>query len=115
MIADSVPAAAPAAGAEAGPLPLAAERPGAEEEGTVTWPDEVAESSFLADARARGEPVAVTPKTAPDDAEERDRTELPSLDDLVQRIPAEVRETLDDLFRARFVTVKRVPKRALKP
>jgi hypothetical protein len=39
---------------------------------------------------------------------------LPPLDELVKRIPPEVRETLEDLFRARFVTVKRVPKKALK-
>lgn len=39
---------------------------------------------------------------------------LPPLNELVQRIPAEVREALDDLFRARFVAVKRVPKQALK-
>lgn len=39
---------------------------------------------------------------------------LPPLNDLVQRIPAEVREALEDLFRAKFVAVKRVPKQALK-
>lgn len=39
---------------------------------------------------------------------------LPELDALVQRLPSEVRETLDELFRARFVAVKRVPARALK-
>ena len=36
-------------------------------------------------------------------------------DDLVQRIPAEVRDTLEDLFRAKFTLVRRVPRRALKP
>jgi hypothetical protein len=39
---------------------------------------------------------------------------LPPLDELVKRIPAEVRDTLEELFRARFVTVKRLPKKALK-
>jgi hypothetical protein len=34
---------------------------------------------------------------------------LPPLDELVARIPAPVREILDDLFRARFTTVRRVP------
>lgn len=37
----------------------------------------------------------------------------PSLDALVERIPAAVRETLEELFRARFVKVVRVPKSAL--
>lgn len=40
--------------------------------------------------------------------------ELPPMDDLVQRIPMPTRDLLDELFRARFVTVKRVPISALK-
>jgi len=39
---------------------------------------------------------------------------LPSLDELVKRIPADVRETLDDLFRVKFTSVKRVPPTSLK-
>lgn len=39
---------------------------------------------------------------------------LPSLDELVQRIPAAAREALDELFRARFVGVKRIEKSVLK-
>ncbi len=38
---------------------------------------------------------------------------LPELDALVARLPAELRETLEDLLRARFVAVKRVPGRDL--
>jgi len=80
---------------------------------SASWPDASAESAFLAEARARGESVSVAkPAEAP--AEEADPKSLPPLDELVNRIPAEVREVLDDLFRARFVTVKRVPRRALK-
>jgi hypothetical protein len=74
--------------------------------------DEAAESAFLAEARERGEPVR--PVTTADPIEETDTKPLPSLNELVERIPADVRETLEDLFRARFVTVKRVPKKALK-
>ena len=77
------------------------------------WPDEAAESEFRAEARARGE-VVTSAKPRDDNAEEADAKPLPPLEELVQRIPANVRETLDDLFRARFVTVKRVPKSALK-
>ena len=40
--------------------------------------------------------------------------ELPPMEDLVKRIPAPAREMIEELFRARFVTVKRVPKSALK-
>ncbi len=38
---------------------------------------------------------------------------LPSLDALVARLPAEVRETMETLFRARFTKVTRVPRSAL--
>ncbi len=86
--------------------------PAVEGEG-ASWPDDSAESAFLAEARDRGEPLA--PARAKEEiADETDAKALPPLSELVNRIPAEVRETLEDLFRARFVTVKRVPKRALK-
>lgn len=85
--------------------------PSAAEE--ASWPDDPAESAFLAEARERGEPLA--PVRAQEEiADETDAKALPPLNELVNRIPAEVREALEDLFRARFVTVKRVPKRALK-
>ena len=84
-----------------------------EEGGAPNWPDDSAESAFLAEAKTRGETVAPA-KAKEEIADETDAKALPPLNDLVNRIPAEVRETLEDLFRARFVTVKRVPKRALK-
>ncbi len=40
---------------------------------------------------------------------------LPELDDLVARLPTDVRETLDELFRARFVLVKKLPARVFSP
>ncbi|QYM80757.1 hypothetical protein K0B96_04510 [Horticoccus luteus] len=67
------------------------------------------ESAFLAEASARGE--AVTPAQPTDNAS---REPLPGLDELVQRVPVEVRAVLDELFRARFVSVQRVPESALK-
>jgi len=79
----------------------------------ASWPDESVESAFLAEARDRGEPIARA-RAQEDIADETDAKALPPLSELVNRIPAEVREALEDLFRARFVTVKRVPKRALK-
>ena len=80
----------------------------------TAWPDDAAESAFLAEARDRGE-VVKAPRAAEDAAEENaDPKALPNLDELVNRIPPEVRDTLEDLFRAKFVRVQRVPKRALK-
>jgi hypothetical protein len=98
------PAAAPAVAAEAAPV--------SPEEATSAWPDEAAESAFRAEARERGETVVSPP--ASEAPEVVDPKSLPSLDSLVQRIPAPVRETLEDLFRARFVKVDRVPAKSLK-
>ena len=75
------------------------------------WPDESAESTMLSELRSRGE--LATP-AATEAVEETDTKNLPSLDELVKRIPPEVREAVDDLFRAKFVRVTRVPKKALK-
>ena len=82
------------------------------ENGANVWPDEAAEGAFLSEARERGEPVAAT--AAAEVVEEVETKSLPPLDELVKRLSPEVRETLDDLFRAKFITVRRVPKKALK-
>lgn len=85
------------------------------DDGAPIGPSEGEEASFLAEQRiASG--VASAPLR---DAEaEKDEPEpagsLPPLEDLVNRIPAPTRALLDELFRAKFVTVKRVPKSALK-
>jgi hypothetical protein len=41
-------------------------------------------------------------------------TPLPKLDELTKRIPPAILETLDELFRARFVAVRRVSAKTLK-
>jgi hypothetical protein len=45
---------------------------------------------------------------------ETEGASLPPMEDLVKRIPLPTRDLLEELFRARFVTVKRIPKAALK-
>lgn len=40
---------------------------------------------------------------------------LPPLADLVNRIPGPTRDLLEELFRAKFVAVRRIPHSALKP
>ena len=83
-----------------------------ETEGPVNaWPDESAESAMLSELKSRGELATPMPTQA---VEETDTRNLPPLDELVKRIPPEVRETLDDLFRVKYVRVVRVPKKALK-
>ncbi len=84
-----------------------------EETAPSNWPDDSVESAFRAEARERGEPM-VAPVAEHDVTEPMETTALPALNDLVGRLPAEVRDVLDDLFRAKFVAVKRVPKKSLK-
>lgn len=73
--------------------------PASDDEGYV-WP-EGTEAAIAAAVENGTEPEAVT---AP----------LPSLDELVKRIPQAARDTLDELFRARFVAVQRVERTVLK-
>lgn len=76
------------------------------------WPEESIEAAMVSELRGRGEQPAAKPaREAP---EESDNKSLPALNDLVQRLSPQVRETLDDLFRAKFVRVTRVPAKALK-
>lgn len=115
---------APAQPASVTPGPVAAGSDPAADESPVeelprevstaaTWPDDAAEAAFLAEARERGE-VSTPVKAREEIAEETDARPLPDLDVLVARIPPEVRESLEDLFRARFVRVARVPRKALR-
>ena len=84
-----------------------------ESEVSGSWSEETAEAEFLAEARDRGE--LPKPKVAELEAtDEREAKPLPTIEELVERIPTGVRDTLEDLFRAKFVKVQRVPKRALK-
>ena len=54
-----------------------------------------------------------TPAAEPETAETQPVGPAPELDDLVARLPPAVRETLDELFRARFVRVMRLPRKTL--
>ncbi len=94
-----------------GSLPPTTSAPASPEE--TGWPDAAAESAFLAEARSRGELPAPKP-TAAEEPEEAETGPLPPVEKMLERIPPPVREMLDDLFRARFVRVTRIPRRALK-
>jgi hypothetical protein len=117
--ADASEAVAPIADRRSSPEETTAAPPpsslpgGVESESINAWPDESAESAMLSELRSRGEaPAAPAPAAEP--IEETTAAALPKLDALLKRIPPEVRETLEDLFRAKFVTVRRIPKKALK-
>ncbi|MEO7698228.1 MAG: hypothetical protein ABIZ04_03290 [Opitutus sp.] len=79
------------------------------------WPDEAAEAAFLAESR--GSSTDVTSAAAVPVAAKPDETAsspLPSLDELVSRIPTDARELLEELFRAKFTAVRRVKQADLK-
>jgi hypothetical protein len=82
------------------------------EEENAPWPmgDEAA---FLSEARERGETVVPVAASASEELAV-EKGALPSVDEMVARLPAEVRTTLDDLFRAKFTAVRRVPAKVLK-
>ena len=76
------------------------------------WPGDSDEASFLADARDRGEAPVLPVGAASEDMGPAGAR--PPHDQLVARVPAEVREALDDLFRAKFTRVQRVTPASLK-
>ena len=66
---------------------------------------------MLSELRSRG---GTAQPAATEAVEEIETKALPPLDELVKRLSPEVRDALDDLFRAKFVRVARVPRKALK-
>lgn len=104
---------------DAPPSSLIAENPGAPvDDGAPVGPSEGEETSFLVEQREQGFTApAAAPRGARSDAAEDEadaKAALPPLDDLVNRIPPATRQLMDELFRAKFITVKRIPKSALK-
>jgi hypothetical protein len=92
------------------------ENPGAPiDDGAPVGPADGEEVAFLAEQREQGVSAPATAnRSAAVEAESDAKAPLPPLDELVQRVPPGVRQLMDELFRANFVTVKRVPKSALK-
>lgn len=76
------------------------------------WPDDAAEAAFLSETKEG----RATPAPKPEQSKDEEASNpLPKLDELVSRIPAGTRELLDELFRAKFTTVRRVKASDLKP
>jgi len=73
--------------------------------------------AFLAQAGfgERPETPAAPELAAPVPQVPVEREVLPALEDLLPRIPAEVVAALDEHFRAKFTSVRRIPREALKP
>jgi len=99
-------APAPSSEASAVPEDVPAAVPNPDE---TRWPDEAAESAMGAELRVRDAGPAVTAPSPAGGA-----ANLPPMDTLIAQISAETRAVLDELFRAKFTTVRRVPESALK-
>lgn len=123
----SAASAASAAAAEVETEAELASLPGAEEissdasmpfdDDGPTWPSYADEAAFLGEEKAQGRAVpkagVQTLRQAAAEAEAA-LGPLPAIDALVNRIPAEAREALDDLFRVKFTAVRRVREDVLK-
>jgi len=83
------------------------------DESVPVGPSAEEEAAFLSQDRGSEQFYGQAPKPENLEAEPAE-TSLPPMEDLVKRIPAPARELMEELFRARFVTVKRVPQSALK-
>jgi hypothetical protein len=70
------------------------------------WPDDADESAFLSEAASRGEsPAPLADRGASPVIGDK----LPPMEELVARVPPRVLGLLDDLFRAKFTGVRKVP------
>jgi hypothetical protein len=74
--------------------------------GAPIGPAEAEETAFLAEQQLSNPPKVAAISLS--EAEESNLP-LPPMDELIQRIPASTRELMDQLFRAKFITVKRLP------
>lgn len=77
------------------------------------WPDENEEAAVLAERTA---PATIREQIDHAEAERlaeeaESVRDLPALEELVERLPAAVREGLEDLFRAKYTKVRRLPAR----
>jgi hypothetical protein len=81
------------------------------------WPSATDEAAFISGEKSEGRAVpkagVQTLRQAAHEAEAA-LGPLPSLDELIARIPAAARETLEDLFRPKFTGVRRVLPEVLK-
>ena len=104
----------PEAPEEGAPVAEPPEITAAPEGDAPVGPSSEEETAFLA-AQQQLEPADGSPPPPTGPAPDPEASApLPPMEDLVKRIPAPAREAMEELFRARFVTVKRIPAAALK-
>jgi hypothetical protein len=105
-VAQAAPATSVTPVAPPAPAAPAAEAEPLNGDEAAPWPSPAEEAAFLGGAP---ELPPLPPPRAPASA-----PTLPPVEEMVQRLPAALREQLDDLFRARYTAVRRIPPEALK-
>lgn len=96
----------------------AAPEPESDEDESAPWMDAEREAAMQAameveDAERAAKKSKPTRRQT-EAAETLDGGPLPELDEMIAKVPQDLQEKLDDLFRAKFQTVKRVPAAVLK-
>jgi hypothetical protein len=77
------------------------------------WPNAAVEDAMRAELAGR-DVAQPKPKSRASKDDTLEGGPLPNLDDIIARIPDGVKATLDELYRAKFESVRRVPAAVLK-
>ncbi len=88
-----------------------------DDEESAPWMDEEREAAMKAAMEvedAQREASAAPNRRQAERVDTLDGGPLPELEDMIAQVPAELKEAMDDLFRAKFQSVKRVPQAVLK-
>lgn len=94
----------------------ASEAERSEDDAEQPWMDEEREAAMKAAMEvenAQREAHAAPNRRQAEREDTLDGGPLPALEDMIAQIPAELQEAMDDLFRAKFQSVKRVPQAVL--
>jgi len=92
----------------------APEPPRRDDQDMAPWPDEAMEAAMSAEVSEREGPAKKPTKKEREHAETLDGPPLPKLEEMIATVPADLQEKMDELFRAKFQSVRRVPAATLK-
>lgn len=94
------------------------EREGDDDAASAPWMDAEREAAMQAaievEEAERSAKQAKPSRRQSEAAETLDGGPLPDLDEMIAKVPADLQEKMDDLFRAKFQSVRRVPAAVLK-
>ncbi len=91
-----------------------AETPSLDDQGAPVGPDEAEEAAFLSGEAGGNSSENIPSKELVEADADEVSGNLPDMEQLISRIPLESRALLEELYRGKFYTVRRVPRRVLK-